>query len=285
MKPSPFEYHAPRTLDEAVAILGEVAPQDGRILAGGQSLVPTMAYRMAAPAHLVDINRIAGADRIVADDGYLSVGCLVRHAAFEKPVIANPLGRLLSSVCAHIAHYPIRRRGTMCGSLAHADPASEWCLVAATLEAVIEARSVDGTRSIDAGDFFDGIMMTALAENELLASVRLPLLSADERFGFFEFSRRAGDFGLTMVLVTYRLEDGKIVAPRVGLGGVEDRPSRNVAAETVLAGAVPSEALFVAAGEAAASSVEPMEDIHAPARYRRHLVKNGIVSALRQAQL
>lgn len=283
MKPAPFQYHSPRTVDEAVTILGEVAPQDGRILAGGQSLVPTMAYRMAAPAHLVDINRVAGANRIELDDTHLSIGCLARHAAFEKPIVANPLGRLLSTVCAHIAHYPIRRRGTMCGSLAHADPASEWCLVAATLNAEIEARSIEGVRKIAAHDFFEGVMMTALAENELLVSVRLPLLAADERFGFFEFSRRAGDFGLTMILVAYRLEGGKIVDPKVGLGGVEDRPSRNVAAENILAGAVASDTVFAAAGEAAASSVEPMEDIHAPASYRRHLVKNGMISALRQA--
>lgn len=270
-------------MDDAIAVLDEVAPQDGRILAGGQSLVPTMAYRMAAPAHLVDINRVAGAGHIEVDGAHLSIGCLARHAAFEKPVIANPLGRLLSTVCTHIAHYPIRRRGTMCGSLAHADPASEWCLVAATLNAVIEARSVDGVRRIAAADFFEGIMITALAENELLAGITLPLLADDERFGFFEFSRRAGDFGLTMVLVTYRIEGGKIVDPKVGLGGVEDRPSRNAAAENILAGAIASEAAFEAAGEAAAASVEPMEDIHAPASYRRHLVKNGMISALRQA--
>jgi aerobic carbon-monoxide dehydrogenase medium subunit len=282
MKPAPFEYHAPRSVDEAVKLLGEFALEDGRILAGGQSLVPTMAYRMATPAHLVDINRIEDGSGLRIDGNVLSIGCLTRHAAFEKPVIANPLGHLLSTVCEHIAHYPIRRRGTFCGSLAHADPASEWCLVAATLNAEIDARSVDGERRIAAADFFEGIMTTALSEKELLVAVRLPLLGDNERFGFFEFSRRAGDFGLTMALVVYRIDNGKIVDPRVGLGGVEDRPSRNAAAEALLMGAELSDAVFAAAADAAASSVEPMEDIHAPASYRRHLVKNGVLSALRQ---
>ena len=283
MKAAPFNYHSPRTIEDAVTILGEVAPDDGRVLAGGQSLVPTMAYRMATPSHLVDINRVGHAAHAEVDGGKLSIGCLARHAVFEKPVIANPLGYLLADVCSHIAHYPIRRRGTMCGSLAHADPASEWCLTAATLGAELEARSVDGIRKIAAADFFEGIMMTALRENELLAAVRFPLLENDARFGFFEFSRRAGDFGLTMVLAVFRVENGRIIDPRIGLGGVEDRPARNEAAEKVLAGEIITEALLVAAGDAAAASVTPMEDIHAPAVYRTHLVKNGVVSALRKA--
>jgi len=179
MKPAPFVRHVPRTLDEAVRILAEVAPQDGRVLAGGQSLVPIMAFRLAKPAHLVDINEIEGLDKIASDGQFLSIGARVRHAAFHKTVVENPLGALLSYVARHIAHYPIRMRGTFCGSLAHADPASEWCLTAATLDAMIVAKSTRGTRSIAAKDFFAGIMSTALAEDELLAEVRLPLLADD----------------------------------------------------------------------------------------------------------
>ena len=134
MKPAAFHYHAPKTVDEAVALLAEVAPQDGRVLAGGQSLVPTMAFRLAKPTHLVDINGVAGLDRIEAAGGNLKIGACVRHAAFERPVCDGPLGKLLADVMRHIAHYPIRNRGTFCGSLAHADPASEWCLVLAALE-------------------------------------------------------------------------------------------------------------------------------------------------------
>ena len=146
MKPAPFVHHAPKTLDEALKILAEVAPKDGRVLAGGQSLVPIMAFRLAKPAHLVDINDVAGLDKIASDGKMLSIGACVRHAAFHKPVTGNPLGQLLTFVARHIAHYPIRMRGTFCGSLAHADPSSEWCLVAATLDATLVARSVRGNR-------------------------------------------------------------------------------------------------------------------------------------------
>src|SRR3984957_12691966 len=166
MKPAPFQYHAPKTVAEAVAVLAQVAPDDGRVLAGGQSLVPTMAFRLARPAHLVDINGIAELGRIALADGKLAIGACVRHAAFYGPVAEGPLGRLMASVVRHIAHHPIRTRGTFCGSLVHADPASEWCLVAATLRAELVARSQHGTRVIPVADFFEGIMTTALAEDD-----------------------------------------------------------------------------------------------------------------------
>src|SRR5262245_47040703 len=234
MKPAPFAYHAPRTVEEAVTVLAEVAPQDGRVLAGGQSLIPAMALRLALPRHLVDINGVAGLDEMAVEDGELSIGACVRHAAFHRPVVDGALGRLLAQVSRHIAHYPIRVRGTFCGSLANADPASEWCLVAVTLDAKVVARSVRGTRVIAAADFFQGAMATALAPDELLAAVRLPLLGPDTRFGFCEFSRRAGDFALGMALATYRLENGVMAAPRIGVGGAEASPRRIAAAEAML---------------------------------------------------
>src|SRR2546430_15920571 len=141
MKPAAFRYHAPKTVAEAVACLAEVAGDDGRVLAGGQSLVPIMAFRLAKPAHLVDINGVEALRRLGIDGDRLSIGACVRHAAFHKPVVDGPLGRLLAKVVRHIAHYPIRTRGTFCGSIAHADPASEWCLVATALDADMAARS------------------------------------------------------------------------------------------------------------------------------------------------
>src|SRR5689334_15559233 len=194
MKPAPFRYHAPKTLDEAVAILAEVAPDDGRILAGGQSLVPIMAFRLARPAHLVDINGVEALKRLTVEGGKLCIGAGVRHAAFHKPVVEGPLGRLLATVVQHIAHYPIRTRGTFCGSVAHADPASEWCLVVAALEGEMVAQSTSGIRIIPARDYFRGIMSTALKDDELLTEVRLPIPPDDTRCGFYEFNRRAGDF-------------------------------------------------------------------------------------------
>ena len=283
MKPAPFVYHAPKTLGDALANLAEFGPQDGRVLAGGQSLIPMMAFRMARPAHLIDINTVAGLDRLAVESGVLSVGACVRHAAFHRPVVEGPTGTLLSRVVRDIAHYPIRLRGTFCGSLAHADPASEWCLAAVTLGAEIIAMSRRGRRVMAADDFFEGMMATALAEDELLLEARLPLLSPETHFGFYEFSRRAGDYALAMALVTFRLQDGVIVAPRIGIGGAEARPRRMAAAEAVLAGRRPDTESFRAAAEAAADAVEPMEDIHADAEFRFDLVRAVTRRALERA--
>jgi carbon-monoxide dehydrogenase medium subunit len=283
MKPAPFVRHVPRTLDEALAILSRVAPQDGRVLAGGQSLVPIMAFRLAKPAHLVDINDLADLAKLASDGTTLSIGACVRHAAFHKSVVDNPLGALLKQVVRHIAHYPIRVRGTFCGSLAHADPASEWCLVAATLDAVMVAKSIRGERLIAAKDFFSGIMSTALAEDELLAEVRLPLLARDAKFGFDEFSRRAGDFAMSAALVTYRLQGGKMSDVHVGVGGAEPSPRRIAQAEAAIEGQAPSDKAFRAAAEAAANAIDPMEDHQTNAEYRRDLVRAMVRRALEQS--
>ena len=283
MKPAPFVHHVPKTLDDALQTLAEVAPKDGRVLAGGQSLVPIMAFRLAKPAHLVDINGVTGLDKLASDGKTLSIGACVRHAAFHKAVVANPLGQLLAIVARHIAHYPIRTRGTFCGSLAHADPSSEWCLVAATLDATIVARSVRGARSIAASVFFAGIMATTLAEDELLAEARLPLLSNDTRFGFNEFSRRAGDFAMAESLATYRVQDGKIRDARVGVGGAESFPRRIPEAEAALNGNAATDAAFRAAADAAAKAIDPLEDHQTNADYRRDLVRAVVRRALEQS--
>jgi carbon-monoxide dehydrogenase medium subunit len=280
MKPAPFVRHVPRTVAEAVAILAEVAPQDGRVLAGGQSLVPIMAFRLAKPAHLVDINEITELGHLENDGKQLRIGACVRHAAFHKPAVAGPLGALLAQVARHIAHYPIRTRGTFCGSLAHADPASEWCLVAATLDATITAQSTRGERAIAAKDFFEGIMATALAEDELLAEARLPILPSDTKFGFNEFSRRAGDFAMSAALVTYCLRDGKIAEAHVGVGGAEPAPRRMTEAEAALNGQAPGDKIFRAAAYAAADAIEALEDYQTPADYRRDLVRAVVRRAL-----
>ena len=283
MKPAPFQYHAPTTIDEAVRTLAEVAGEDGRVLAGGQSLVPIMAFRLARPGHLVDINGVAALRRLAVDGDRLSIGACVRHAAFHKPVVDGPLGRLLATVVRHIAHYPIRTRGTFCGSIAHADPASEWCAVAAALDADMIARRAGGTRTIPAQDFFRGIMTTALDEDEILVEVRLPILPADTRFGFYEFNRRAGDFALAMALVTYRVEDGMISAARVAVGGVEPQPRRIAQAEQALAGRPPDRAAFEAAAAAVAAAVDPLDDATTSASYRRDLANTVTRRALEQA--
>src|SRR6202167_5614159 len=283
MKPAAFRYHAPKTVDEAVALLAEVAPQDGRVLAGGQSLVPTMAFRLAKPAHLVDINGVEALNRIAVVDGKLVIGACVRHSAFHRPVCDGPLGKLLTDVVHHIAHYPIRNRGTFCGSLAHADPASEWCLVLAALDGEVVAKSARGERVIAARDFFKAIMTTALRDDELLVEARLPLLPAGTRCGFYEFSRRPRDFALGPGLGVYRLEDGKIAEPRLAIGAAEVKPRRIAEAERALSGAAPGEKAFRAAAAAATAAVDPMEDIIYSAEFRRDLVLAVTRRALERA--
>jgi len=283
MKAASFVYHAPKSVQEALALLAEVAPRDGRVLAGGQSLVPAMALRLAQPSHLVDINGVPDFDRLAVEGGELSIGACVRHAAFHRPVVEGPLGTLLANVARHIAHFPIRTRGTFCGSLAHADPASEWCLVAATLDAKMVARSVRGKRVMEAAGFFQGPMTTALAADELLAEVRLPLLAPDTRHGFCEFSRRAGDFAIAMALAKFRLVNGVITGARIGVGGVEGSARRIGGAEAVLEGQCPADGVFRAAADRVADLVEPIEDTRYSAGYRRELARALTRRALERA--
>ncbi|MCC6305144.1 MAG: FAD binding domain-containing protein [Rhodobacteraceae bacterium] len=277
MKPAPFELHRPTTLGEALAILGRVCDEGGLVLAGGQSLVPMMALRVVYPPHLVDINGIEPLSRIAVEDGLLTVGATVRHAAFHRPVVDGPLGHLLAEVSRHIAHYPIRKRGTFCGSLSHADPASEWCLVAKTLGARIHLASLEGGRVLEADAFFVGAMTTAREPAEIVVEARLPVMPGAATFGFSEFNRRAGDFALGMSLVTFEIVDGVVVDPRIGIGGIEEMPRRLPRVEAMLADRRVTDTEPAALAAAACEEVDPMEDATTTADYRRHLA--GVVVA------
>jgi len=284
MKPAPFQYHAPRTVDEALDLLAKFAGDDGRVLAGGQSLVPTMAFRLSRPKHLIDINGVKDLDTIEVRDGKLCIGAGVRHAAFHLPVEDGPLGSLLSRVVRDIAHYPIRVRGTFCGSIANADPASEWCAVAAALDAEMVAESRRGGRRIvPAKDFFKGVMTTALRDDELLSEVRLPILPAGTHVGFAEFSRRAGDFAIAMAVGGYRLQGGAMSDVRIALGGVEAAPRRIPEAERALANKSPSAGVFQSAAQAARKAIDPLDDENIGADYRRSIVPAMICRALESA--
>jgi aerobic carbon-monoxide dehydrogenase medium subunit len=280
MKPAPFSYYAPTSLDEAVMLLAELGPQDGRILAGGQSLVPTMAFRLARPTHLIDINGIAELAALTVTGDVVNIGACVRHAAFDGDTVPAVTGALLRKVVQNIAHYPIRTRGTFCGSVANADPASEWCCVMAALDGVVILRSQRGMRRISAADFYQGVMTTALVEDELVVAAELPMLPEGTLTGFKEFSRRKGDFAIAMALVTYRLESGAIVEPRVAIGGAETHPRRLREVEAVLSGETPNESVFSAAAETAALAIDPMEDVNNTAAYRRRLVQALLQRAL-----
>jgi carbon-monoxide dehydrogenase medium subunit len=278
MKPAAFEYHAPRTVKALLELLA--APgEDNKILAGGQSLVPVMNFRLARPAKLFDINGIAELDFLRREGQQLRIGALTRHAAFHRPVVEGPTGTLLAEVARHIAHYPIRQRGTFAGSVAHADPASEWCLVLVTLDGDICAKSTSGERVIHAADYFHGTFATALRPHELITEIRLPVLDASWRTGFYEFSRRVGDFALAMTAVALRCDGAKIKDARVGIGGVEDRPFRCGEAESILTRG----GSFAEAAEAASKTVKPMEDLHADAPYRRDLVRATARRAMERA--
>ncbi|HEX3536607.1 MAG TPA: xanthine dehydrogenase family protein subunit M [Stellaceae bacterium] len=282
MKPVSFKYFAPRTVDGALDILAAHG-QDGKILAGGQSLVPAMNFRLARPASLIDINRIDALDYVRKEAGELRIGALARHSRFEAPVSDGALSAFLPRLARHIGHLPIRSRGTFCGSIAHADPASEWCLLAATLDAEVVIVSRRGRRKVRPSEYFVAALTTRLEPDELLTEVRLPLLGDGWRPGFAEFSRRAGDFALAMCAAFLRFEDGRILEARIGVGGATDRPSRIAAAEAVLTGAEGGPDIFREAGNIAAQTIDPLEDIHASAEYRRDLVRVMVERALDQA--
>lgn len=281
MKPAPFEYFQPVTIDEAVSLLASL---DGaKVLAGGQSLVPAMNFRLSRPSALVDINRLEGLDGITIDSEGLTIGALVRHRAFERPVVAGPLGSLLAEAAQFVGHLPIRVRGTFAGSLAHADPASEWCLIALTLDAEIAATSSAGERTIAAAEFFQTVFTTDLRADELVTSVRFPVLDSSFRAGFSEFSRRAGDFALVMAAAVLKVEGEAITEARLGIGGAADRPLRLPNAERALVGKDANPELCVEIAEVAAAEVDPLADIHGSSEYRRDLVRAMTRRALRGA--
>ena len=282
MKPARFDYHQPRSVEEALAILDRHG-YDAKVLAGGQSLVPAMNFRLARPAVLVDINRVGELDYITDDGETLRVGSLTRHVAFENPPVDGPLGRLLSQAARHVGHLPIRVRGTFGGSLAHADPAAEWCVIATLLDAEMVAARLAGTRSIPAARFFQTVFTTDLGPEELLVETRLPKPAPAGRVGFQQFSRRAGDFALAMAAAVIETRDGQVVDARIALGAVSDRPVRASAAEEHLTGGPAAREAFVGAAEVAAQEVDPMEDIHGSAEYRRDLVRALTRRALEQA--
>jgi carbon-monoxide dehydrogenase medium subunit len=281
VKPSPFEYSRPATLAEALAVLAQ-DPDDSKVLAGGQSLVPMMNFRLASPARLVDINRVPGLDGFAVDGDRLRIGARTRHLAVQNTNHPGPLGRLLRQAAAHVGHLPIRTRGTFGGSIAHCDAASEWCQVAALLDAEMTAVSAaHGERTIAASDFFQSIFMTALEPDEILTSVSLPLLADSWVTGIAEFARRAGDFGIVTATAAVNIVDGVVIEARVSLGGVHEVPFRSAAAETTLIGQELTDDLVTAAAEAAAAEVDPPSDTHGDAAYRRDLVRALLPRALK----
>ena len=283
LKPAAFAHHQPGSVADAARLLSDLADRNVRIIAGGQSLAPMMAFRLATPDHLIDINGVKELDFLEVGPSELRIGALVRHKNLERIAGAGATGDLLGLVLPWIAHFPIRSRGTFCGSIAHADPASEWCLVSVALDARMVLVGAEGVRAVAACDFFEGPMSTNAKPSELLREVRLPLLPNGTRMGFQEFSRRRGDFALSMALATYRVEDGLIRDPRIAIGGAEDRPRRFASAEALLVGQAPSAVLFAAASQRVAEELQPMEGPGTTAEYRRELTRTLTLRALEEA--
>ncbi len=271
MKPAPFVYHAPRTLDEALAALGEVG-HDGKILAGGQSLIPMLSMRLATPAHLIDINGVAGLDTIEVADGYVRVGACVRHAQLERSEEAYAALPLLRQALRNVAHPAIRNRGTTVGSIAHADAAGEMPSVAVLTDAVMEVCGPAGSREIAAGDFFTGPLETTLGVDELVTAVRFGRFPSNTSTGFVESARRSGDYAVAGVALALTSGDGAISAARASFVSVTDVPDVLDLTE-VLSGATAEDVAARADGviEAVRAHVTPESDIHASADYRRML--------------
>lgn len=286
MKPAPFDYLAPDTLAEAIALL-ERCERDGRdakIIAGGQSLMPMLAMRVARPELLIDLRRIPGLDALHEEAGQIVIGAMVSKRCAEDSALIRDRQPLFHAATQLVAHLQIRNRGSVGGSFAHADPASEYPAVALVLDMEMKAVGSAGERVIPAADFFVTYMTTSLAPTEILTEVRMPVMPAGTGWAIKEISRRRGDLALAGVAVTLRLGGGVCRETRMAAFGVNPTAVRLTAGEDALNGQPPDPAVFARAAAAAANALhEPMSCIHASSEYRRHLVKTLAERCLAQA--
>jgi len=282
MKLPAFEYACPTTINEAVALLAGHGG-DAKVLAGGQSLVPMMAFRIAQPSLLVDLRKLPGLKEIKIGPDGVRIGALVRWRDIlddKRLLTAHPL---LREAVTNVAHYQIRNRGTVGGSCAHADPASEMPGIAITCEATFSVTGKGGSRTIKAADLFKGALTTALAPDEIITEIHLPVWPSARRWAFLEFARRRGDFAMSGIALYYDLDGGKATNAHIGAIGVGDCQHRLSHAEATLNGHTVDDALTVKVGEAACTDVEPQDDIHAGAAYRRALTGTLTERALKAA--
>ncbi len=282
MKLPPFDYACPTSIAEAVALLAS-HDGDAKPLAGGQSLVPMLAFRVASPTLLVDLRKVGELRQIKITNAGVALGAMVRWREILDDARLRTAHPLLRAAVAHVAHYQIRNRGTVGGSMAHADPAAEMPGIAVACEAKITAVGKAGARIIDAADFFQGPLMTALQADEIITEILLPLWPAKRRFGFQEFARRRGDFAMAAAAVFYDDDGGKARNAHVGAIGVADTPLRLKAAEDAINGNAIDEGLIAKAEAAASASVDPADDIHASGAYRKALIGVMVERALRDA--
>jgi carbon-monoxide dehydrogenase medium subunit len=280
VKPAPFDYVAPTSVEEAVAVLRQHG-DEAKVLAGGQSLVPMLNFRLARPAVLVDVNRVPGLDGLSERDGVLHAGALVRQRRLERWAAGR--APLLATALRHVGHLAIRVRGTVAGSIAHADPAAELPALLVCHDGAVVVRSAGGERVVPAADLFLGPLVTALAADELVVETRWPLPAAGAGWGFHEVARRHGDFALAGAAAIVALRDGHVHRARLALFGCGPTPVRAVAAEKALTGQVPTAAAIDAAARLAAEGLDAQDDLHATAAYRRRVAATLLARAVGDA--
>jgi carbon-monoxide dehydrogenase medium subunit len=280
--PASFEYFAPATLEEALSIL-EREGDEAKVLAGGQSLIPLMKLRFAAPRALVDINRIAGLDVLAEEAGALRIGALVRHKTCERSELLRSRYRLFGDAARQISDPIVRNRGTVGGSLAHADPQGDWGAVMLAARAEVAVRSSSGTRTIPIDELLEGPFTTTLAPNEIITEVRVPDPGPRSSGAYLKLERKVGDFATAAVAVQVSLSNGKIAQAGIALTGVGPTNIRARAAEEALAGAEPTEATIKEAARLAAEAGEPHDDIRGTAQYKRNVVRVFTERGLRTA--
>ncbi len=282
MKLPPVDYEAPETVNEAVELLAEHL-DEASVLAGGQSLIPLLALRLAHPAVLIDINGVAGLSGVSVTDGWVAVGAMTREYAAEESGIVADAVPLLAAALPLIGHEAIRSRGTIGGSLAHADPAAELPAVARALDVEFVVRSKSGERVIKAADWFEGYLTTSRRPDELLVEVRFPAARPGTGISFQEVARRHGDFAVVALAASLTLSDGAISDARLAFAGISDVPVRAAGAEDLLVGERPSGELFDEAARRATEDIDPPADLHGSSDYRRKvaaaLVRRGLRAA------
>jgi aerobic carbon-monoxide dehydrogenase medium subunit len=282
MKPAPFDYHAPKTISAALELLSQHGG-DARLLAGGQTLMPMMNFRLAAPSVVIDLNRVEELDFIEDAGDVVRIGAMTRQRSLEFSALVAEKLPLLSRAIQMVGHLPTRSRGTIGGSLANADSAAELPMVLQVLEGEVLVIGPKGQRAIKARDLFVDSMVTTLEEDEILTEIRIPVMPSSARFAVDEFSRRRGDFAIAAVAVVLTFEGPRCKMARLATAGVSSTPTRLLSAEGLLEGQVIDATVIAGAAEAAAAAIEPMTDSNASEAYRRHLTKILTMRVLERA--
>lgn len=287
MYPASFDYVAPTSLEEALAALGERG-DEARVLAGGQSLIPMMKLRLAAPAFLVDINRVPGLDVLEESNGHLRVGALVRHDDIVRSDLVSRTNRTMAAAAPWISDPIVRNRGTLCGSVAHCDPEGDWNSVMLAVGAEVVARSSSGERVIPIADFVRDFFTNALEPGEMVTEVRVPKYTGPAGGTYLKLERKIGDYATVGVATHLRLDNGKIAGAGIALTSVAPKNTKATRAEQALVGESPSEELFAEAAELAAQAANPEDDVRGSAEYKRDVVRvytrRGLATALEMAR-